>query len=445
MTRRAKAKDMEDQLKLTLTQEKNDCEINKISTNTKKIRSLSLSDTELHNVSANLSLNSAMNSTQLEDSNRSLPVANSLEAYFIDDLKRKLEETQSELMSAHEEIIKLNTEITYLRQQSEERNKKIEFLKNFTMNSPITTNTYQTSTYKKKAKPKKIKIDKKVCKILDSTTDVCSQDTTIEVLTNTSKQQDITKKNLAMKKHDEKIKPIEGQTIQRITDNKPGIFILGDQQAKGLSLNLIKSRDRKWNNIYRVSSIVKPNARSTQILESCDHLKKSITESDIVILLLGANDKDPYQLFSEICIALYKLKNCKQVIIPEIQYNPYLNEQLLNHKIKLLVKQFENCIYLDYQSASFENNINNLCFKLNIEIDYLDYKQKYLISINNKNNSNFTVSNSNSICNQLTFEQNKRNLEQKIKDRNVKKGTIPYYFKKENSKKIHNTTQLFHA
>lgn len=197
---------------------------------------------------------------------------------------------------------------------------------------------------------------------MDCTTDDCSQDARVEVLTSASKQQEI-KNYLSEKKQDDKIKPIEGQTIQRITDNKPGIFILGDQQAKGLSLNLIKSRNQKWNNIYTVSSIVKPNAGSTQILESCDNLKNSITKSDIVILLLGSNDKDPYQLFSEICVALYKLKNCKQVIIPKIQYNPYLNEQLSNNKIKLLVRQFKNCLYLDYQSASFKNNINNLCFK----------------------------------------------------------------------------------
>lgn len=94
------------------------------------------------------------------------------------------------------------------------------------------------------------------------------------------------------------------------TDEKPKIFIFGDQQVKGLASIIIKARSNRWNDKYNVESIIKPNATSTQILSSCsDAFINRLTSNDIILLALGSNDKCPYTLISEICNVLYKLRH----------------------------------------------------------------------------------------------------------------------------------------
>lgn len=79
-----------------------------------------------------------------------------------------------------------------------------------------------------------------------------------------------------------------------------------------------------------------------------------------------------------------------------------------------------------------------ICFKLNTEIDYLEYKSKFIVQPKNYNKIHKNIISEPKIQSVAhndtkiyTYEQYKEHLETQIIIRNyAKKGTIPYYFKK---------------
>ncbi|CAG4935557.1 unnamed protein product [Colias eurytheme] len=93
-------------------------------------------------------------------------------------------------------------------------------------------------------------------------------------------------------------------------NSKPKIIIFGDQSARGLSKSLIESRSKLENNDYKIAAFIKPYATSERILSSCNsEFLKSLSSEDIVILAIGANDKNPFNLFSNLCNTLHQLRN----------------------------------------------------------------------------------------------------------------------------------------
>jgi hypothetical protein len=69
------------------------------------------------------------------------------------------------------------------------------------------------------------------------------------------------------------------------------------------------------NDPYSITTIVKPGATNSQILSSCNELEYKCNSDDVVFLAIGMNDKNPYLLFSELGIALYKLRHTKVYIM----------------------------------------------------------------------------------------------------------------------------------
>ncbi|CAG9783706.1 unnamed protein product [Diatraea saccharalis] len=134
------------------------------------------------------------------------------------------------------------------------------------------------------------------------------------------------------------------------------------------------------------------------------------------------NDKNPYLLFSELSIALYKLRHSKVFII-NVQFNPYLKKDLLNYNIKLLTKNYPNCNFLEINTKNFLTNrnhyLNQLCMKINCEIDYITYYNEYLAPQQIKKR----LLKSMKLNNHLNkSKKNKITLIQK---------TIPFYFRKK--------------
>lgn len=213
------------------------------------------------------------------------------------------------------------------------------------------------------------------------------------------------------------------------TTDVPKIIILGDQQVRGFASLIKLQRDaNKWNNVYSVSGVSKPNATSTQILYEIDDYIKTLHTDDIVILGIGSNDKNPYKFLSELIPTLHKLRN-NQVFILNIINNPYLNVNLLNQNIKLFLLNFPNCKFIDTTENIYSHNNYNytfkeiLCYKLNIEIDNINLKKTLDTACTLRHSRTSSSSNINS-----------------SKCVNTK-GTIPYYFKVQ----IKNTHQPLHT
>lgn len=218
--------------------------------------------------------------------------------------------------------------------------------------------------------------------------------------------------------------------VQNDIKNKRNIFILGDNMVKGLATKLISSRNNTWNDLYKISALVKPQASTEEIFSYYyKGLKNKFTPNDKIILSFGSNDQNPYKILSQLSVILYKLRRFKVCIIP-VLYNPYINTGLLNDLIYSICKNYDNCHFMSryiqehtysvskkYVLRSITNNINNW-------VDMEDYHSTY-INLNYLNKKNNNTETENKISN--------NNLN---KNFNVKRGTIPFYFKqqKENKK-----------
>lgn len=209
---------------------------------------------------------------------------------------------------------------------------------------------------------------------------------------------------------------------KELPDTNHNIYVVGDQQVRGLTGKLLKLRAKGWNNRYNVTGIVKPYAISSQILSTCVSLYDTITADDVLVLSLGCNDKNPYLIMTNLCNILSRL-NCK-IILLSIQNNDYLNVNKLNNEINGLIRNYANCTFIDIYSILTDYPLRNtsvkrlISYKINTIIDYEKYKNDYLTNIKQLQ-CRFTIVKNNS---KIVNNEKGHNLH--------KKGTIPYYFKK---------------
>ncbi|CAG9790268.1 unnamed protein product [Diatraea saccharalis] len=157
----------------------------------------------------------------------------------------------------------------------------------------------------------------------------------------------------------------------------------------------------------------------------CFYLNQTYTEDDILILSIGSNDNNPYEIISNLCNTLCNFKKCK-IFVLSVQYNNHLNIHKLNSKIDLIVRNYDNCHFIKtdqlLKSYIFKKKtsiIQKISFKLNIEINFLKYKQKFLNNIV-KISNDLKYRNNCVVKNTLLNSQNQPKI--------IKKGTIPYYF-----------------
>lgn len=179
---------------------------------------------------------------------------------------------------------------------------------------------------------------------------------------------------------------------------------------KQLSKKLISHWKGKWNDNYTVSGIIKPYAKSYDILSYCKILESELNSSDRVILSIGTNDTNPFEVCKELCLALSKLKTPKVLIIP-IYNNNKVNTDLLNNYISSIVKLHNNCIFINRSCTDFNfNYLTSITNLLIHEISKIDYNDKYIVDP-----KNFT---------------NHRVIQNDAPPTIIpRKGTIPYYFK----------------
>lgn len=297
--------------------------------------------------------------------NRSCPELSSFKTEDLEELKQKMLSLQLKLDTAEKEIENLVTENAYLTGKLAENELKIKRLK-----------LVCTSSGKSTKKRKKISVSK-----LSTTTNQCSTEKRKEstglrhsLATNQSFE------GLNIPKTDSKKTESNKDLSGEIKSKKNIIYILGDQQVRGLALKLLESRSGRWNDAYDVISLIKPHARSSDILSSFNMLPNNINKNDIIILSVGSNDTDPYLLFNNVCNTLCKFNNCK-VFVTNVKTNRHLNVNRLNNELYMLIRKYDNCTYIDINNKNYENYksyMQKLTFKINIEIDYIKYKGDFL-------------------------------------------------------------------
>lgn len=152
----------------------------------------------------------------------------------------------------------------------------------------------------------------------------------------------------------------------------PKIFIYGLQQCRGLAAALIKTKTNTQQEEYNVSSFIKPNAFSEDIIREIH--PPIIHSRDRVILSIGENDLNPKHTVNHLRKCLQALEN-KTVIVLQVLRSRNINTYYLNSNIERLCNQFVHCHFI-----SLNNHVNSKqsCKKILCTIDRIDYDRKFL-------------------------------------------------------------------
>lgn len=174
-------------------------------------------------------------------------------------------------------------------------------------------------------------------------------------------------------------------------EKKPRIFILGDEQLRGLSAKLSASRFGKWNDVYKTSGVIKPHAPSSHLLSNLGPLSDAIHKEDILVVSTGSYDDNPHTLYSNLCNLLYQFRHCKKVFLLSVPLNKFLNLRTLNSDLQLLSTNYSNCNFIDLdklkKNYSIRIPLSLIAYKINLEIDSIKYEQTYLKNVLKLNKS----------------------------------------------------------
>lgn len=398
-------------------------------------------------------------STSVCDLNRSCPEILTSDRYRLEELTKKIRLLQEKLEIAEQEIENNCHENYTLKNKILAQEKTIENLKMICKSSGKKSSCLST-TKKTRKSLTRTHLNFSVSK--DEANQSIVQTDQLNELDTYSKVDDTgTYDSQNNHLHAENLlKTDEALSSPSEENNKPGIrnkiVIIGDEQVSGLSAALLKSRSGKWNDIYDPSAFIMENASSTELMDYCikTYSDKKLTEEDIVILSIGSHNKNPEILHSDLCTILYLFRNTQIYIMP-VNFNPYLNEQILNYYIKLWTKHFNNCTVIEskYFRRRFDY-VFYVCNKINLYIDSNRYNSQFLTltnlipllkaqgrlgtASNSINMQNIEVLSDGKCLNSKTYDNAHNSL--------PKKGTIPYYFQVQKSEGIQSeivSTNLF--
>lgn len=325
----------------------------------------------------------------------------------IQELKDQIDALRSENESAHQEIVNLNIECTQLKKELAEKNRQIHLLKTVSGSSlpgtPLATTSTQITITPPLKKLNKLRMQISRISPINRYSGIESQSETpkcrpqqllnhrtknLEELT--QDEDGIPNQQIISLPHKSQNTQNTHQALQmknRSIDGsthieKRKIFILGDEQAKGLAKQLRQSLNNKNDHTFEVFGMIKPNADSSEILKTCETFKNSLNERDIVILSMGSHDKNPCQLFANLNSSLYLLQP-RNVFIVGVQQNLYnINEFFLNSNLKSLGKTHSNFTFIDMNCKNIiKSDIRKftrmLSLKLHVEIEFLKYPTKH--------------------------------------------------------------------
>lgn len=354
--------------------------------------------------------------------NRSCPEIGTNKQEQLDELRQKIVQLEKKLASAENEIDNMIEENFTLKGQISENEQKINKLLRICKSTSKLTNEKKSNGGKVRRSINRTKLDFTQLEDTPTTqsTQVHTNDLEIVVVEKTSL--DTNDPNPASHAADS---PKDTKTNNNTTDQKQNetlnkIYILGDEQLRGLASTMLHSRHGKWNDVYKPFAFIMTGATSTDILLECDNIAQKLTDKDSVIISVGSHDKDILRLHSNLCIIINKL-NIASVFVTPVNYNPYLNEKMLNDSIKLWTRHFDRCNIIESKKkiANHSDYLNHICNKVNLCIDYAEYEKQFL-----------------TFTNILGFINSNRQSPSDTRTKSLPKiGTIPYYFKLMNGKK----------
>lgn len=363
---------------------------------------------------------------------RSLDLSTNMCSSYREELKAEIHQLKTNLASTQNEMENIILENIDLKKQIAIMSQELNILKEL-CRSPLTTfRQNMTSSAKRSVRRRLTNSFSESPLIVDKASSMPTmdqtKDKTVNILSSTHTENLIEKKlKTNMTLQQDNIPNTCSPTIQNTvtTQSAPKqqrIYIFGTQQCTGLAINLINSRRNTNYHNYTISAFIKPLAPTEEVLKCCENIKPG--KNDRIILSIGENDSNPMKMMIELSNALTRFKNTP-VIVLKVFENKYLNVDMLNNHLKLICNNYTHCNFFDEPIYKFQ-----LYSKLNNFIDYLDYKEKYLIDTNRQHKCNFSFKNKYD-----SQKHNNINLRNKNRKNTLMQKTIPDYFLSQSKSK----------
>lgn len=162
--------------------------------------------------------------------------------------------------------------------------------------------------------------------------------------------------------------------LNNTKDQPKNIIIIGSTQCRGLASQLIISRKNSKYDKYKIQGLTYSEAPTEVLTSSCDALQ--LNQEDKLVLCVGEEDSDPQRLSHEL---YYILKRTKaSVLLLSVCKNRYLNEKCLNNLLQCVSNKFKHCHFIKPGLYNKHSYIRNICSKINLAVDTIDYNNKFI-------------------------------------------------------------------
>ncbi|XP_048478893.1 uncharacterized protein LOC119692054 isoform X2 [Plutella xylostella] len=301
------------------------------------------------------------NSTIFDNSSHSLPSQTLNTSQNCNTkLQSQINHLTQELESAHQEIMTLNNENHNLKITLVEKDKQIEMLKKLISTDVSTSHKRTESTPLMKRirnvllrtpRNSPIHSDSIINKQIHFSPNKCQTQTEGTMKKGNCDLPTISDNDKQPAHHSKSWK--KNATDVTTGTKKPQIIIIGDQRMQGLASKIIASRMNKWNDVYKISATVKPQAHTSHILSTLE--SQNLRPEDVVVLAVGSNDYSISSIISELNKCLPNLITCK-VLLLNVQRNKHVNIHKLNESLCSLTKEYNNCYFVDLKYNKYGTN-----------------------------------------------------------------------------------------
>ncbi|KAL4705384.1 hypothetical protein ACJJTC_000156 [Scirpophaga incertulas] len=289
----------------------------------------------------------------------SLPNTSFNETQNITELNEIVKRLTVELQSAHQEIENLSSETKQLKSELEKSQKIIDTYKKVQSEPAIRKSTTPFVTRRKKQIKKDVifthvSTPEKICtpQKQSSPESRPSSSSDHNYGTLITGQSDIIARGLRQHCLLDTPKPTNAITVHveagrgrasSPVNDKPGlqesmdevrkIIVFADEQGRGIR----KALQDLVGSKYSVQCFWKPGARFREVIKWKENILCSLTKKDIVIVLGGINDRNPYEF--QCCLwDLCKYVSNTNAILLEIPYNKHLRIEKLNYELRFTLR-----------------------------------------------------------------------------------------------------------
>lgn len=319
--------------------------------------------------------------------NRSCPELRNPDRDFA-EMKKTLSDLQLRLDVADNEISNLLQENSLLKKQIGDYKNTIKNLTQICKSVPKKTPSKRESTSdrERSATPYRVDSEKSF-----SLSDVTNNSTLRKGISNNKTSNNKTSNDLEIPNSKKFTTASKINNTILEPPNQKKIFILGNEQLRGLPTKINNSRSGKWNDVYKASGMIKTFAPSSYLLNNLNTLSNSINDDDILVISTGCYDNNPHTLYSNLCNVLFQFKRCKKILLISVPFNEFLDVRTLNADLQRLSANYSNCSFIDLEMI--HNCCNNkitsnfIAYKINLEIDSLRYEHDYIQNVLRPKNS----------------------------------------------------------